>query len=244
MVELLVACSIEGKAPLREEHSLTHKLTTLLRRQELWESGFHISFLYNRLVHYQKVRGQVYLGDENERGVTPLRLSILSRREESRSICISRRKSPDSEEEEGEADTAGSAVRDSPIEPPLGSLAEITNPSQVRTLAVYSDAATNTESDFTTTTIPASSLTFPPPTPPSRARAVVEYVEAATNIETVVIAQNRPVPQASPSTAIHIRPRTPAPVYHQPSLFCEPSVRWRLRKRKMGDDANNGRHVI
>lgn len=236
VVELLVACSIEGKAPLREKHSLTFKLTELLREKKFWESGFSISYLYSHLVHFQKLRGQVSFDDQDERGITPLRFPILSRREESRSIHIHRRIPPDSEEEESEADSSGSAVRDSPTKPSLGSPAGTTNPLQIRTLGVYSDPAT--------TTIPASSVPSFPPTPPSRASAVVEYVEAPKNTEPVVIAQNKPLPQVWPSTASYIRPQTPNPAYCPLSHICEPSVRWRSRKRKMADDLDIGRHVI
>ncbi|KID97184.1 Peptidase C14, caspase catalytic, partial [Metarhizium majus ARSEF 297] len=101
VVELLTACRIEEKAPLRDNYSLTSKLTDLLQSKDLFTSGFGTSYLYNRLVHYQKIKGQVCLGDsEDEKGVMPLRLVLLSRREQVRDLHICRRIVPDSDDEE------------------------------------------------------------------------------------------------------------------------------------------------
>jgi hypothetical protein len=90
IAELLVASSIEGKAPLRDQHSLTHKLVQILGIPDFYLKAFETRFLYTRLVNYQKQR-TIFLGDfEDCPGETPLSFPIVSRREGNRSILFYR----------------------------------------------------------------------------------------------------------------------------------------------------------
>jgi hypothetical protein len=90
IAELLVASSIEGKAPLRDQHSLTHKLVQILGIPDFYLKAFETRFLYTRLVNYQKQR-TIFLGDfEDCPGETPLSFPIVSRREGNRSILFHR----------------------------------------------------------------------------------------------------------------------------------------------------------
>ncbi|KID88985.1 Peptidase S8/S53, subtilisin/kexin/sedolisin [Metarhizium guizhouense ARSEF 977] len=131
VVELLTACSIEGKAPLRGNHSLTSKLTDLLQSKELFTSGFDTSYLYNRLVHYQKLKGQVYLGDdEDEKGQLVLRRSAY-------------------EDEEDDAEITGVTGRESePGKQDSQESGEAAHLSATLQSISYSDVATNTEWDL------------------------------------------------------------------------------------------------
>ncbi|KID66892.1 uncharacterized protein G6M90_00g070620 [Metarhizium brunneum] len=150
VVELLAACSIEGKAPLRDNYSLTSKLTDLLKSKDLFTAGFGTSYLYNRLVHYQKIKGQVCLGDgEDERGVSPLRLVLLSRREQVRDLHICRRIVPDSDDEEADPEITDATGHESKPGKQDSEESEATgHQSATHRSASYLNITTNTERDL------------------------------------------------------------------------------------------------
>lgn len=228
VVELLTACSIEGKAPLRGNHSLTSKLTDLLQSKELFTSGFDTSYLYNRLVHYQKLKGQVYLGDdEDEKGVTPLRIVLLSRREQFRNLHICRRITPDSEDEEDDAEINGATGRESePGKQDSQESGEAAHLSATHRSTSYSDVATNTEWDLVIRRESAVSFQN------QSVRSV--YVDAWTNTatDTAPLTKRQPVIQAL------------GPVQIEPLTFYrEPATRRPWRRKMAIEQDEQERYV-
>ncbi|KAL7958637.1 putative subtilisin [Trichoderma compactum] len=171
VVYLLTACSIEGKAPLRDGYSLTHKLSTVLGRKEFLKEPFALEVAYSYLIEHQS--NAIRIGGDSEIGITPLFFPIVSKRGTSRQIFIHVLEEDISDEEEEEAAekvgiraaiTATASTHlmtrevkyiDVATNTEAVAIAQFAQPRKRQTSALYINAATNTGLELHTLTQPA-----------------------------------------------------------------------------------------
>ncbi|KLU90664.1 hypothetical protein MAPG_10516 [Magnaporthiopsis poae ATCC 64411] len=186
VVDIFLASSIEGKAPLRDEYSLTSKLTNLLKSRALSKRGFHTWFLQKRLVLYQIAKGRLdslEADDNAELGTTPFWFHDASDSQSDRHILIhrlDRRDGSDDDDGDDESDSKSIITTSRPAvdrrpsvilftsEAPTGTESRAKSRPPVN----YADAATNTKPDLF---IALAAL--------PQGLVQVEYTDSATNTE-------------------------------------------------------------
>lgn len=91
IVEVIAACSVEGKTPARGNYSFTTGLVKLLGSPKYWTTQFDTAYLYSGLINRQNFL--VVLNDQvgsSERGISPLRIDLVSQRIKTRHISLHR----------------------------------------------------------------------------------------------------------------------------------------------------------
>ncbi|KAF4628967.1 hypothetical protein G7Y89_g9181 [Cudoniella acicularis] len=247
-VDILVASSIDGKAPLREEYSLTHKLTAVLQSPDLYVKGFSTWFLHKRLVRHQNISVQSNLmksRKDAELGATPLLFPFEPKRKENPFIFLKPLKGNESDEgDEGdyndEFDNGGTTAKEplarkqGRLEGTIFSIEIPTNTEhglEIRVRVDYTDATTNTDPEL------AAKLA-----PGLRAKADAEYADAATNTEAKITLQEAPPEriQRGGGELIRLQSSVSSQPYQLPlSIQLWVSRTQISRKRKMGDDTSD-----